>query len=69
MLAVHQVDLFARDEVGEKVRKPRVEPLVLEVVAYVRYRRRGRAEFEDTKAVERPLAYVPAGCWALAGRP
>ena len=46
VLPVDDVDPFARDERREELGEPRVQPLVLEVVADERHGRRRRAELE-----------------------
>ena len=56
VLAVNEIDPLPGDHVREKIRERRVQPLVLEVVADVRDRRRGRAELQDPETVVRRLA-------------
>ena len=56
VLTVHELDALAPDDVREPVGQARVEPLVLEVVADVRQRRRREAELDDPNALVLTLA-------------
>ena len=52
VLAVHDVDRALADEIADDRREPPREPLVLDVVADERDRRRRAAELVDVEAVE-----------------
>ena len=68
VLTVHELDALALDDLREPVGETRVEPLVLEVVADVRQRRRREAELDDPNAFVLALAAVLRAHPAAAAR-
>ena len=61
VLAVNDVDALPRDHVGKNTGERRIQPLVLEVVADVRDRRRGRAELQHPQTRRTTVSRTPPG--------